>query len=65
MALANNVVGIIVVLFLLGSVGSSALVMLASSNWTGVDANVKTVFTVAVPTLSAVAIMLYILPRRS
>jgi len=68
MALANQVVGIIVALFVVGAIGGTALVMVATSgsNMTagGVPSSVVIVWTVAIPILAGVAIMLYFMPKR-
>lgn len=65
-AIANQVAGILVALFMMGSIGATAVVM--SSNATlfaGAPTTVILVYTVGIPMFAAVAIMLYFLPKRS
>lgn len=64
--LANQVAGLMVALFILGAIGATAVVMVSNATaYAGAPPSVVTVFTVAVPIMAAVALMLYFLPRRS
>ena len=64
-ALANRVAGLMVALFVLGSIGSTAVILVANSSaYSGAPPAVITVFTVAVPIMAGVALMLYFLPKR-
>lgn len=66
-ALANRVAGVICAMFILGALGATAVTMLSNSSeyGAGVPTTVKTIFTVALPIMIAVSLMLYFLPKRS
>lgn len=66
-SLANRIAGLILGVFIAGSLLGTAITMLsnASNYGAGVPATVVTVFTVALPTMVAVALMLYFLPNRT
>jgi len=66
-ALANQIAGIVVALFIIGAIGATAVTMASNSSAFGADvpASVVLVFTVAIPVMAGVAIMLYFLPKRS
>lgn len=66
--IANQVIGIIVALFILGAVGATAVIMAANASQyadSGVSEPVILIFTTAVPVLAGVGIMLAFLPKRS
>ena len=63
-AIAGQVVAVIMALFIVGAIGGTAVVMITNSTYTGVNAAVVTLFTVAIPIMAGVGIMLCVLPRR-
>jgi hypothetical protein len=66
MGVANNVVGIIVVFLILGTIGATAVVMASNATlYTGAPAVIVTLFTVGVVALGAIAIVLYMIPSKA
>jgi hypothetical protein len=63
-AISGQIVAVIMALFIVGAIGGTAVVMITNSTYTGVNAAVVTVFTVAIPIMAGVGIMLVVLPRR-
>ncbi len=66
MGLAGKVVGIIVVVFIIGSIGGTAFVMASNSTaYNGTSTAVSTVMVTLVPVMAGIGIALYMLPRRA
>ena len=63
-AISSQIVAVIMALFIVGAIGGTAVVMITNSTYTGVNAAVVTLFTVAIPIMAGVGIMLCVLPRR-
>ena len=59
----GKIVTVAIGLFIAGVILPVALTTIASGNYTGVDASVKTVVTVLLPVLAVIAIALIFLPK--
>lgn len=66
-AIANQIAGVMVALFIVGALAGTAVTMASNSSLygAGVPTAVVLVFTTAIPIMAGVALMLYFLPRRS
>lgn len=65
-SIASQVVGVILIMMILGAIGGTAFVMASNVTlYAGCSPAVTILMTVGVPSVAAVAIMLYIIPRKT
>lgn len=65
MALASRIINVAIAMFILGAIGATAFVMASNATaYSGADATVVTIMTIAVPIMGGVAIMLALLRGR-
>lgn len=65
--MAQRVVGLVLVLFILGAIGGSAIIMASNGTYlteNGVDSSLATLWTLAIPMMIGIAVIMYVIPRR-